>query len=222
MSYKVVEKFVSINGEGYKSGELAVFIRLAGCNLNCVFCDTQWANNDDVEYELLTKEEIYAYIKSTDINNVTLTGGEPLLHDDFLKLAKYLSEDEKLSLEIETNGSIDISPYSSLKQNRPSITMDYKLGSSGMEHKMLSENLLNLNKDDAVKFVVGDQADLKAMLLIIEKFKLQNSCKILISPVYNGIEMTSIVEFMKHHNMTYARFQLQIHKFIWKPETRGV
>ena len=64
MEYKVVEKFVSINGEGYLSGRLAIFIRFKGCNLDCSYCDTRWANEENVTYELMTKEDIYNYIKS--------------------------------------------------------------------------------------------------------------------------------------------------------------
>ena len=77
-TYSVVEKFISINGESTKAGQLAVFIRFAGCNLNCNYCDTKWANEKDVSYETLTEFEIYDYIKSTGVTNVTLTGGEPL------------------------------------------------------------------------------------------------------------------------------------------------
>ena len=76
--FKVAEKFVSINGEGPRAGELAVFLRFCGCNLNCGYCDTRWANAADVKYELASAEELVAYVKSTGVKNVTLTGGEPL------------------------------------------------------------------------------------------------------------------------------------------------
>lgn len=90
--YKVVERFVSINGEGQRAGELAVFIRFAGCNLNCSYCDTKWANAADVPYEELSAEELYDYIKRTEIKNVTLTGGEPLIAEDIDKLLLLLAD----------------------------------------------------------------------------------------------------------------------------------
>ena len=95
-TYSVVEKFVSINGEGTKAGQLAVFVRFAGCNLDCNYCDTQWANKHDVKYDILTEFEIYDYIKSTGVVNVTLTGGEPLLRDNIENLLRILSSDKSL------------------------------------------------------------------------------------------------------------------------------
>ena len=79
MIYKVVETFISINGEGQHAGELALFIRFAGCNLNCNYCDTRWANQPDVVYQEMTETEIKALVTDSGVRNVTLTGGEPLL-----------------------------------------------------------------------------------------------------------------------------------------------
>ena len=92
---KVVEKFVSINGEGQRAGELAVFIRFKGCNLRCSYCDTMWANESDCTYEEMSPKEIHTYIKSTGVKNVTLTGGEPLLQKDMEELLKELLGDEE-------------------------------------------------------------------------------------------------------------------------------
>ena len=83
---KVVEKFTSINGEGTRAGELAVFVRFKGCNLRCSYCDTMWANEPDCPYEEETPEEILNYVLETGIRNVTLTGGEPLLQKDITEL----------------------------------------------------------------------------------------------------------------------------------------
>ena len=88
--FKVAEKFVSINGEGPRAGELAVFLRFCGCNLNCGYCDTRWANTSDVQYKLASAEELVAYVKSTGVKNVTLTGGEPLLQADIAQLIELL------------------------------------------------------------------------------------------------------------------------------------
>ena len=118
---------------------MATFIRFAGCNLNCGYCDTAWANDRKVAFDPMTAEEVYAYIKETQVTNVTLTGGEPLLQQDMRELLELLSQDPELYVEIETNGSVLLSKFSDL-ENPPSFTMDYKLPSSGMERMMALEN----------------------------------------------------------------------------------
>ena len=86
--YQVVEKFVSINGEGRRAGELAVFIRMKGCNLHCSYCDTYWANESDCESTEMTADEIISYIEESRIRNITLTGGEPLLREGMTQLIR--------------------------------------------------------------------------------------------------------------------------------------
>ena len=137
--FKVAERFVSINGESVKAGELAVFIRFTGCNLNCSYCDTKWANEADAPYEELTDAEIYDYIKRTGVRNVTLTGGEPLIQKDIDKLLLMLAMDEELQVEVETNGSVDIAEFKALT-DRVAFTLDYKLPGSGMESNMCFSN----------------------------------------------------------------------------------
>ena len=134
--YQVVEKFVSINGEGRRAGELAVFIRMKGCNLHCSYCDTYWANESDCESTEMTADEIISYIEESRIRNITLTGGEPLLREGMTQLIRAILQDPQRRVEIETNGSIDLTPYCNLER-RPSFTMDYKMPESGMEHAML-------------------------------------------------------------------------------------
>jgi len=94
--YNVVEKFISINGEGQRSGELAVFIRLAKCNLRCNYCDTMWANEENVTVTPMTKEDIYNYILDSKVKNITLTGGEPLLDLKVKDLIEYIVKDRSL------------------------------------------------------------------------------------------------------------------------------
>lgn len=221
MKFKVVEKFVSINGEGRLCGQLAIFIRFAGCNLNCSYCDTTWANEKDVLYELMSSEDIYEYIKSTKVKNITLTGGEPLLQEGIIGLLELLSKDKELHVEIETNGSVMLDKFSKL-QNSPSFTMDYKLPSSNMEHKMSLENFEFLTKNDTVKFVSGSLKDLEKAKNIIDKFNLIEKTNIYMSPVFGQISMDSIVEFMKDNNMNGVTMQVQLHKVIWDPNKRGV
>lgn len=217
----VVEKFVSINGESRKAGQLAVFIRFRGCNLNCSYCDTKWANTNECPAENMTPYEIYEYIKSTDITNVTLTGGEPLLQEDMDILLNVLSKDKDLYIEIETNGSVDIGFTKDL-DNPPSITMDFKSPSSGMCNKMLMNNYRYLDKKDTVKFVCGSFEDLHKAKEIINEYKLYKKCAVYLSPVFGWIELNDIVEFMKENTMNGVNMQLQMHKYIWDPNEKGV
>lgn len=222
MSYQVVEKFVSINGEGQNSGELAIFIRLAGCNLDCSYCDTKWANESDVPYTEMSKEEIFQYIKETRVNNITLTGGEPLLDSSVKELIDTITNDKSLFLEIETNGSVDIKPFIVEEVSNLSFTVDYKSASSMMEDKMNFDNFKHLRMNDTMKFVVGDMNDLKKAHSIITEFELDNKCKVFISPVFGNIEMNDIVEYMKLNLLNNVRLQIQMHKIIWHPDAVGV
>jgi 7-carboxy-7-deazaguanine synthase len=219
---QVVEKFVSINGEGRNAGQLAVFIRFKGCNLQCSYCDTKWANSSNAECVELSPQEVVKYIKSTGVDMVTLTGGEPTLQKDFHTLLELLSK-EKLSVEIETNGSTDISKFCDI-YNRASFTLDYKCPSSGMESSMLLTNYqyLDKSKGDVVKFVVGSMEDLDKMVHIVEEYALLKRCYIYVSAVFGKIELSDIVEYMKAHNLNGVSLQLQMHKFIWNPNRKGV
>ncbi|MBF8983222.1 putative 7-carboxy-7-deazaguanine synthase QueE [Lutibacter sp. B2] len=221
MKYKIVEKFVSINGEGRLSGQLAVFIRFAGCNLECSYCDTSWANEKNVAYELMTKEEIYEYIKFTEVTNITLTGGEPLLQIEIVDLIKFLSKDEGLYIEIETNGSVSIKEFVTI-ENPPKFTIDYKLPSSKMEDQMFMDNFHYMRKEDTVKFVVGNMNDLSRAKDIVDQYDLTSKGKVYISPVFGKIDLNEMVEFMKHNKMNKVTLQVQLHKVIWDPEKRGV
>ena len=222
MSYRVVEKFVSVNGEGKRSGQLAIFIRFAGCNLRCTYCDTMWANKEDVAYTAMSKEEIYEYIKGTGVNNVTLTGGEPLIQAGMDELLDYLCSDSELTVEIETNGSVDIGNFSEINVNKPKFTMDYKLASSGMEDSMLLENFTKLSNEDTVKFVVGSVEELNKAKYLIDKYRLLDRCSVYFSPIFGSIEPETIVEYMKDNVLNNVVLQLQLHKIIWSPDKKGV
>jgi 7-carboxy-7-deazaguanine synthase len=221
MNFKVVEKFVSINGEGRRCGQLAIFIRFAGCNLNCSYCDTTWANEKNAPYDLMSSEEIYNYIKSTEVNNITLTGGEPLLQEGIVELLELLAKDKELHVEIETNGSVLLDTFSK-EENPPSFTMDYKLPSSNMEKQMNLDNFKFLSKNDTVKFVSGSIEDLEKAKEIIDSFALVEKTNIYISPVFGQISLDNIVEFMKDNKMNDVNLQVQLHKIIWEPTKRGV
>lgn len=219
--FQVVETFVSINGEGRRAGELAVFIRFKGCNLNCSYCDTKWANEQDAAYRWMSEEDIYEYVKQTGVRNVTLTGGEPLLRPEMDTLLTKLLGDSRLRVEIETNGSVDLTPFAKLPF-RPSFTMDYKLAGSGMEDKMNRKNFSLLTPKDTVKFVVGSRQDLEKSAQVIEEEKLLGRTAIYFSPVFGKIEPEEIVNFLMERKLNDVRVQLQLHKFIWDPDRKGV
>ncbi|MBO5389496.1 MAG: putative 7-carboxy-7-deazaguanine synthase QueE [Lachnospiraceae bacterium] len=219
--FKVVEKFISINGEGRCAGELAAFIRFAGCNLNCSYCDTRWANEPKVPYEILSEEEIYAYIKGNDVNNVTLTGGEPLLQENIGRLIKMLSKDKSLRIEIETNGAVSLKDYIDIGEN-VTFTLDYKLPGSKMNHKMIMDNYDLIRACDTVKFVVSDQEDLDKAREVIKQYQLTDRVAVYLSSSFGVIKPEDIVNYMMEHKLNKVRLQLQMHKYIWDPDKKGV
>lgn len=222
--FKVVEHFVSINGEGRRAGQLALFIRFAGCNLACLYCDTKWANEKDVMCEEFTIEELIGLIEKSGVRNVTLTGGEPLIQEGIKELLDELRKRRELQVEIETNGSIDISGFmSNLKEDNVSFTVDYKTGCSGMEPKMFLDNFKNVRAEDTVKFVVGGIEDLDMARRITDAYKLvERKCAVYISSCFGAIEPKEIVEYMVNRKWNEVNIQLQLHKYIWDPERRGV
>lgn len=221
--YNVVEKFLSIDGEGPSSGEIATFIRFQGCNLRCSWCDTAYSWEKESTNELLSSNEIYEYIKSNGSTNVTLTGGEPLIQDNIHELIELLSSDETIKIHIETNGSVDIEPFKK-RHHKSNIIyiVDYKLPSSKMDKFMNLTNLSNVERNDVYKFVIGSLEDLHEAYEIIQKYDLTTKCLVYFSPVSGIIELEEIVEFMKDKKLNNVRLQVQLHKIIWDKNARGV
>ena len=206
---KVNEIFFSVEGEGKRSGELAAFIRLTGCNLRCSYCDTKYSYSEGRE---LSVREIADAVK--DYRKVTLTGGEPLIQDCHELLTLLRSHE----VNIETNGSIALAEY--LKYPNVFFTMDFKCYSSETSDAMNYSNLKILREEDVLKFVIGDEADLELAREICNEFNPVSV--IYISPVFGKIETACIVDFMKHWQMNNWRVQIQLHKIIWSPDKRGV
>lgn len=222
MTYPVVEQFLSVNGEGPNAGRLAWFIRLRGCNLNCAYCDTRWACVPDCLALELTQEAILQAVrgaKADGAESVTLTGGEPLLCPGVADLIEAVGA--ILPVEIETNGSVALTPFAKLSP-RPAFTMDYKLPGSCMEGRMCLTNLSLLSGADIVKFVCASGEDLKRAAEIARNFHLVGRVPLYFSPVFGKLDPVEIVTFMKAEKLPGARLQLQLHKFIWPPEQRGV
>lgn len=210
------EIFTSIEGEGIRMGYPVTFIRLYGCNLNCSYCDTRYSceGQDGTEMNV---SEVIEKVKEAGVERITLTGGEPLIHKNAEELVDGLVN-EGFEVNIETNGSVDIYPY--IKKENVIITMDYKSISSGENSKMNPANLRYLRNQDVLKFVVGNKEDLDDMKKIIETYNPKSS--IFVSPVFNQIEISEIVEFIKDNELNEVRVQVQLHKIIWEPNKREV
>lgn len=216
---RVVEIFNSIDGEGVRAGKLATFIRLAGCNLRCSYCDTAYAQEIS-QGQNLSIAEICAQVKTHGYKNITLTGGEPLLHEGVYDLVCELNK-QGHQINIETNGSIDIEPYTQLPNTI--VTMDYKCPSSGCEGKMCLSNLEKLGAFDVLKFVVAE-TDFHAVRKILNQYRIK--ANVFLSPVFGKVKPSQLVDFLKRLNDEHladnVRIQLQMHKYIWNPQERGV
>lgn len=217
---RVNEIFKSIDGEGLRTGELTTFIRLAGCNLRCSYCDTCYAlkNSNGTE---MSVDEIVKKAKKMDYRNITLTGGEPLIHKDVDDLISKLCENG-FYVNIETNGSVPIDKY--ILNKNILITMDYKVPSSGVEKSMNLSNLEKLRENDVLKFVIG-KGDFERVEQVIKNHSIKSY--IYLSPVFGEIEPVELVDFMKNMHikgidMSKMRVQVQLHKIIWNPNERGV
>lgn len=218
---KVVEIFLSIEGEGKRAGLPCVFVRLAGCNLHCSYCDTRYAC-DDAIYTEFTPEQVVESVEYFDCKNVTITGGEPLIHEDIDKLLRLLSI-QGYEVNVETNGSVIVTNHLVAPQyalGKVFFTIDYKCPTSGMEPHMQLSNLMMATENDVIKFVVGSRHDMERALEIIKMTYTVG--QIYFSPVFGSIEPKEIVDFILEHKMHNAHVQLQLHKFIWDPEKRGV
>lgn len=239
LTLPVAEKFVSINGEGLASGRLAAFIRFQGCNLNCDYCDTRWANEiaNIVNGEDRTSSigHLIDWVRMSEVSAVTLTGGEPLLQPalpDLIKALLAIDRPHPLRIEIETNGSCDITSLIELREEAAlhdipgslHFTVDWKAPSAGSEESasMMQSNYSKLDERDAVKFVVGCEGDLAFAKRCCNDSELWDRCTVLFSPIWEMIDPDEIVRFMKHHHLDKARLQLQLHKIIWPNESKGV
>jgi 7-carboxy-7-deazaguanine synthase len=211
---RINEIFFSIQGEGTKAGLPCVFVRLTYCNLRCVYCDTEYAFYEGKD---MTIDDIMNDVKKYNCNLVEVTGGEPLVQEGVHELMKRLSDDG-YSVMIETGGSLPIENI----DKRVKIIMDLKTPYSKMEKKNRYENIEYLKPIDEVKFVVGSREDYEWTKEIVSKYDLINKTEqVLISPVFGEVENIDLANWILKDNLN-VRFQLQMHKYIWDPETRGV
>ncbi|HTY52768.1 MAG TPA: radical SAM protein [Methanomicrobiales archaeon] len=198
---RVSEIFRSLQGEGRSQGLVTTFVRLSGCNLNCSWCDTPYARTGGKEVPV---GDVFQAVEFSSCGRVCITGGEPLLQvDDVVSLSKRLAE-AGYCIEIETNGTIDLSPV----QPFASICMDVKCPSSGEESDL--SLLSRILEKDSVKFVVKDTEDLDYAGDVIASHPIRG--EYLISPVY-GSDYAALARQVLDRNMP-ARFQLQLHRIL--------
>jgi 7-carboxy-7-deazaguanine synthase len=210
---QITEIFHSIQGESTRVGEPCVFIRLTGCPLRCTWCDTEYAFHGG---EPMTFNAILDRVQSYQCPLVEVTGGEPLHQPGALVLLEKLC-DAGLQVMIETSGSFDISAIDS----RVSIIMDVKCPGSGMTDRMCWANIEHLSQKDEVKFVLKDEPDYEWAADIVKRYRLGERCAVLFSPVFGSLDLQPLAEKILSDRLP-VRMQVQLHKLIWDPETRGV
>jgi 7-carboxy-7-deazaguanine synthase len=211
---QLIEIFASIQGESTFAGLPCIFIRLAGCNLRCKYCDSTYSYQPQF---LLEIDEILSNIAQYNpIKLVEITGGEPLLQRGVYELIEKLHGKEHEIL-LETNGSQNVRKI----PNYVYKIMDVKCPGSGSENSFLLENLDFLSiETDEIKFVLSNEQDYKWAKDFINKHHLEKH-KILFSTVFSELSPALVAEWIVKDRLPY-RLQLQLHKYIWHPEQRGV
>ncbi len=208
------EIFHSIQGESTHAGERCVFVRLTACDLRCRWCDTPYAFHEGRKMSL---DEVMAEVARFDCPVVEITGGEPLLQKDVTPLMERLLE-AGYTVMVETGGhvSLDRVPRAVVK------VMDVKCPGSGEAHRMDWDNIARLAPHDEVKFVIADRADYEYARDVLARYDLTSRCAaVLFSPVHGELEARMLAEWVLDDRLP-VRVQLQVHKYIWDPQTRGV
>ena len=210
---KINEIYLSVQGESTHTGLPCIFIRLTGCNLRCSWCDTAYAFHEGKNMSI---DEILQKVENFGIHLVEITGGEPLMQDNVYALMKKLIE-KGYKVMLETGGSISLErvPKDVIK------IMDLKCPGSGEQEKNNLDNLKLLAPHDEVKFVILDRKDYEWSRDIIKKYKINETAHILISPVFDKLELKEMVKWILEDQLP-VRLQTQLHKIIWDKNTIGV
>jgi 7-carboxy-7-deazaguanine synthase len=210
----VNEIFHSIQGESTHSGRRCVFVRLTACDLRCSWCDTPYAFTEGHKMSL---DDIVSKVKSFDCPVVEITGGEPLLQKDVYPLMQRLLDDG-LTVMLETGGHISVAQV----PDRVIKVVDVKCPGSGESHRNDWSNLERLQPTDEVKFVIKDREDYEFARDVITGHRLAGRvAAILFSPVHGVLDPKPLAEWILADRLD-VRLQLQAHKYIWDPQTRGV
>ncbi|MDX1566203.1 MAG: radical SAM protein [Longimicrobiales bacterium] len=216
---RVTEIFHSIQGESTWVGSPCTFVRLTGCPLRCTWCDTEYSFYGGERRSL---DSIVEEVRGIGTPLVEITGGEPLVHKNAFRLAEMLL-DEGFTVLVETSGAMDVEPL----DPRVHKIMDLKCPGSGEVEKNLWSNLDHLTGRDEVKFVVRDRRDYEWARDVIREQRLDQRVEdgslraLLISPVWDELDLQELAEWILEDGLP-VRYQLQLHKLIWDPETRGV
>jgi 7-carboxy-7-deazaguanine synthase len=210
----VNEIFHSIQGESTHSGRRCVFVRLTACDLRCSWCDTPYAFTEGHKMSL---DDIVSKVKSFDCPVVEITGGEPLLQKNVYPLMQRLLDDG-LTVMLETGGHISVEQV----PDRVIKVVDVKCPGSGESHRNDWSNLERLQPTDEVKFVIKDREDYEFAREVIASHRLAGRvAAILFSPVHGVMDPRQLAEWILADRLD-VRLQLQAHKYIWDPQTRGV
>ncbi|MAX13712.1 MAG: 7-carboxy-7-deazaguanine synthase [Candidatus Marinimicrobia bacterium] len=213
MKLKINEIFYSIQGESSYTGLPCIFIRLTYCNLRCSYCDTEYAFHNGSDMSI---NQILKHIDKYPANLVMVTGGEPLLQKDCISLMDELLKN-KYSVMLETSGSL---PLNKVPKKVVKI-VDFKCPSSNMKHKNDWKILKDIDKKDEIKFVIGDKKDYNWSKDMIKEYDLDKICPILFSPVYDKINIENLSKWILDDGLN-VRLQMQLHKYIWGADKKGV
>lgn len=213
-SLNLIEIFRSVQGETSLTGLPTTFIRLAACNLRCSWCDTAYSFGRGIAYTL---PDILTQVKENGCQHVCVTGGEPLLQQNVFTLMDELCN-QKYTVSLETGGSLCIANV-----NPKVLTiLDIKCPASSMNHKNLWSNLDILRHHHQVKFVIQNEQDYLYAKEVCQKHQLFEKIKeVLFSPVFGLLNPQDLVQWILNDKLP-VRLNLQIHKFIWSPTTKGV
>lgn len=216
---RVTEIFHSIQGESTWAGSPCTFIRLTGCPLRCVWCDTTYAFRGG---DVMSLDAIVDRVRAIGTPLVEVTGGEPLIHRNAFRLVQRLL-DAELTVLVETSGAVDISPL----DPRAHRIMDLKCPGSGEQSKNLWSNLGHLTERDELKFVLADRADYEWAREVVRDHGLDARVRvgeiraILFSPVWGGLPFAELAAWILEDRLP-VRLQLQLHKVVWGPDVSGV
>ena len=212
---RVTEIFHSIQGESTHAGRPCTFVRLTGCPMRCVWCDSEYTFTGGAH---LSIGDILKEVRGFGARLVEVTGGEPLAQKEAFDLIKQLC-DEGFEVLIETGGFFSCEDV----DRRATLILDVKCPASGEAERNHWPNLERLRADrDEVKFVVADRADWEYAVEVIKRYDLETAAKaILISPSWGDVELERLAEWVAHSGLE-IRMQLQMHKYIWGPDVHGV